>query len=35
MAKIIGFSSSTVKSGTVEKAMTQVLESTGHEWELD
>lgn len=34
MAKIIGFSGSSVKSGTVEKAMEQVLKSTGHEWEL-
>ena len=34
MAKIIGFSGSTVKSGVVEKAMEQVLKSTGHEWEL-
>lgn len=34
MAKIIGFSGSTVKSGTLEKAMEQVLKSTGHEWEL-
>ncbi|MCY6370588.1 flavodoxin family protein [Clostridium ganghwense] len=34
MAKIIGFSGSTVKSGVLEKAMEQVLKSTGHEWEL-
>jgi len=34
MAKVIGFSGSTVKSGVVEKAMVQVLKSTGHEWEL-
>ncbi|MCM1991792.1 flavodoxin family protein [Oceanirhabdus seepicola] len=34
MAKIIGFSGSTVKSGVVEKAMEQILKSTGQEWEL-
>lgn len=34
MAKIIAFSGSTIKSGVVEKAMDQVLKSTGHEWEL-
>lgn len=34
MAKIIGFSGSTVKSGVVEKAMVQVLNATGSEWEL-
>lgn len=34
MAKIIGFSGSTVKSGVLEKAMEHVLKSTGHEWEL-
>jgi len=34
MAKVIGFSGSTVKSGVVEKAMVQILKSTGHEWEL-
>lgn len=34
MAKIIAFSGSTVKSGVVEKAMEQVLNSTGKEWEM-
>ncbi|QZY56192.1 flavodoxin family protein [Crassaminicella profunda] len=34
MAKIIAFSGSTVKSGVLEKAMEQVLKSTGEEWEL-
>lgn len=34
MSKIIGFSGSTVKSGTVEKAMEHVLKATGQEWEL-
>jgi multimeric flavodoxin WrbA len=34
MAKVIGFSGSPVKSGNVEQAMAQILESTGHDWEL-
>ncbi|WBW97263.1 flavodoxin family protein [Oceanirhabdus sp. W0125-5] len=34
MAKIIALSGSTVKSGVVEKAMEQVLKSTGQEWKL-
>lgn len=34
MAKILGFSGSTIKLGTVEKAMEQVLKSTGKEWEM-
>lgn len=34
MAKVIGFSGSAVRSGTVEKALEHVLKSTGHEWEL-
>lgn len=34
MAKIIGFSGSAVKSGTVEKALKYVLKSTGKNWEL-
>ncbi len=34
MAKVIGFSGSTVKNGALEKAMTEVLKATGHEWEL-
>lgn len=34
MAKIIGFSGSTVESGIVERALEQVLKTTGHEWEL-
>lgn len=33
MAKIIGISGSTVKSGVLEKAMEHVLKATGHEWE--
>lgn len=34
MAKIIGISGSTVKSGVLEKAMEHVLKATGHEWEM-
>lgn len=34
MAKVIGFSGSTVKSGVVEKAMIKVLDATGQEYEL-
>ena len=34
MKKIIGFSGSPTKGGALESAMTKVLESTGHEWEL-
>lgn len=32
--KIVGFSGSPTKSGVLETAMTKVLESTNHEWEL-
>ncbi|TKG95106.1 flavodoxin family protein [Puteibacter caeruleilacunae] len=32
--KIIGISGSPTKGGVLESAMTKVLESTGHEWEL-
>lgn len=34
MAKVIGFSGSAVRSGTVEKALEDVLKSTGEDWEL-
>lgn len=34
MGKIIGISGSTVKAGVIEKAMEQVLQATGGEWEL-
>lgn len=34
MGKIIGFSASSTKAGVMESAMTKLLESTGHEYEL-
>jgi len=34
MKKIIGFSGSPTKAGVLDSAITKVLESTGHEWEL-
>jgi len=34
MGKVIGFSGSPTKGGVMESAMTKVMESTGHEYEL-